>query len=414
MRRRGSRWAVLAIAAGAALAACSSPGGSSAGSAGGSGSSGSKVIKFGVMYDVTGPASSGEATLLKGVDAYMERVNADGGVDGYKLQYVVADTTSTPTGALTAAQKLVQQDGVSAIVENSAVFYGAEPYLLQAGIPVVGSALDSTIWANPKYTNLFAATGVIDERYMEVPLGQFMKSQGVTKCGAVAYSGSVSSALSATGTVRACQHVGLQAGYVNTQVPFGSTNVGPIALAIKNSGVNGLYLPVVPSTALALVTALHQLGVNLKAALLPDAYGGDLLASKLGVELAQGMDFLSFGVPAEVHTPAAKQRAADLAKVGVTGVPTVAEQLGYLNMSAFVTGLKAAGPGASRAPFIKAMSQLGGFDGDGLLPYQVNFRNHDPSSVCLWIAQLNGNGFRVPAGEPVCGPLVKFTNQAAG
>ena len=53
--------------------------------------------------------------------------------------------TSTPTGALTAVQKLVQQDNVFAIVEDSSDFFGAEPYALQQGIPVVGSAIGPTL-----------------------------------------------------------------------------------------------------------------------------------------------------------------------------------------------------------------------------------------------------------------------------
>jgi branched-chain amino acid transport system substrate-binding protein len=55
------------------------------------------------------------------------RINAAGGVNGYKIKYILADTNSTPTGGLTAVQKLVQQDNVFAIVEDSSDFFGAEP-----------------------------------------------------------------------------------------------------------------------------------------------------------------------------------------------------------------------------------------------------------------------------------------------
>src|SRR5262249_5911209 len=117
MRRRLSGSAVLVITACAALAAC----GSSAGSGGGSGGTSSGPIVIGVVSDLTGVASSGFVTDVKGVQAYLSRVNAAGGVNGRKIQYVVGDTTSTPTGALTAVQKLVQNNNVFAIVENSSV-----------------------------------------------------------------------------------------------------------------------------------------------------------------------------------------------------------------------------------------------------------------------------------------------------
>jgi branched-chain amino acid transport system substrate-binding protein len=409
MHRRLWGCAVLVAAACTALAACGSSGGSSSGSSAGTG--GSKTITIGFVTDLTGVASSGFLTSKQGIDAYLNRINAAGGVNGYKIKYVLGDTTSTPTGALTAVQKLVQQNNVFAIVENSSDFYGAEPWALQQGVPVVGSAIDGPYWADPKDTNLFAAAGVTNENYENVADGQFMKSQGVTKCASLGYSSSPSSSLSAAGFVKSCQAAGLKSGYLNTQVPFGSTDVGPIALAMKNAGVDGLFLPVDPNTAFALVGALHQLGANLKSILLATGYGGDLLASTATVQAAQGVEFSTIGAPAEANTPATKQRAADLAKVGVTTSPTFAEQEAYLTLSAFVAGLKAAGPNPTRQSFMQAMSGIKNFNAGGLLaPEQINFRNYAPTTGCLWVARLNGEKFSVVPGTPICSALVKFNS----
>ena len=410
MRRRLSGCAVLVVAACTALAACGSSGGSSSPSAGASKSTGgSKTITIGFVTDLTGVASSGFLTSKLGIDAYLNRINAAGGVNGYKIKYVLADDTSTPTGALTAVQKLVQQDNVFAIVENSSDFFGAEPYALAQGVPVVGSAIDGPYWGDPKDTNLFAAVGVTNEHYTTVAAGQFMKSQGVTKCASLGYASSPSSALAAAGFIKSCEMAGLKSGYLNTQFPFGSTNVGPIALAMKNAGIDGLYLPTVPSTSFALVVALHQLGVKLKASLLPTGYGGDLLASTAAVAVAQGVDFATIGAPAEANTPATQQRAADLAKVGVHGPPTFAEQEAYLALTAFVAGLKAAGASPTRQSFMAAMSKITNYDAGGLLaPEKIAFRNYTPANGCLWVAQLKGSKFFVMPGTPICSPEVKF------
>jgi branched-chain amino acid transport system substrate-binding protein len=261
MRRRLSGCAVLVVAACTAMAACGSSGGSSSPGSSSPGPSpaagGSKTITIGFVTDLTGVASSGFLTSKLGIDAYLNRVNAAGGVNGYKIKYILADDTSTPTGALTAVQKLVQQDNVFAIVENSSDFFGAEQYALAQGIPVVGSAIDGPYWGDPKDTNIFASVGVTNENYTTGAAGQFMKSQGATKCASLGYASSPSSALAAAGFIKSCQMAGLTSGYLNTQFPFGSTNVGPIALAMKNAGIDGLYLPTVPSTSFALVIALH-------------------------------------------------------------------------------------------------------------------------------------------------------------
>jgi hypothetical protein len=105
----------------------------------------------------------------------------------------------------------------------------------------------------------------------------------------------------------------------------------------------------------------------MKAILIPDAYGGDLLASKVATQVAQGIDFTSIGTPVESKTPAVNQMVAALAKVGVTGDPTVAEQFGYMDIAAFVAGLQA----------------------DGATPTR--------------------RAFHPVAGSPFCGPLVKVT-----
>jgi branched-chain amino acid transport system substrate-binding protein len=408
MRRQISACAVLLVAACTALAGCSSSG--SGASAGGASASGSKTITIGFVTDLTGVASSGYGTTKLGIEGYLNRINADGGVNGYKIKYILADTTSTPTGALAAVQGLVQQDHVFAIVENSSVFYGAEPYALQAGIPVVGSAIDGPIWSDPKNTNLFAVEGVNNTSYAQLAQGQFMKSQGVTSCAAIGYASSVSSQQSSLGFTKSCNAAGIKTGYINVQVPFGSTNMGPIALAMKSAGIDGLYLGVVPSTAFALVGALHQLGVNLKSVLLLTGYGGDLLSDPAAVEAAQGDDFDTIGAPAEANTPATKQRAADLAKVGVTGPPTFAEQFAYLTLTGFVAGLKAAGPNPTSKSFTTAMSQIKNFDADGLLaPEKINFRDYTPATGCLWVAKLAGKKFSVIPGTPICAGMLKFS-----
>src|SRR5215469_8036292 len=410
MRRRLYGGAALFVAACTALAACSSSGSSNTSSRTGPNASG-KTITIGFVTDLTGVASSGFLTSKLGIDAYLNHLNATGGVNGYKIKYILADDNSTPTGALTAVQKLVQQNNVFAIVEDSSAFFGAEPYALAQGIPVVGSAIDGPYWGDPKKTNIFSAAGPINEDYTNLGAGQFMKSQGVTKCASLGYAGSPSSGLAAEGFVKSCELAGLKSGYLNTQFPFGSTNVGPIALAMKAAGVDGLFLPTDPSTSFALVEALHLLGVNLKASLLPTGYGGDLLTSPAAITAGQGIEFETIGPPAEANTPATRQRAADLAAVGVTTDPTFAEQEDFLVLTAFVAGLRAAGANPTRQSFMAAMSRITNFNAEGLLaPSTVNFRNYTPGTGCTYVVTLKGSKFVLLPGMPLCGQNVKFTN----
>jgi branched-chain amino acid transport system substrate-binding protein len=403
----------LTAAALTTVTACSSSKSSSgtntAGGGGATTSSGS-TIKLGVIADLTGASSSGFLTAEKGVKAYVEGVNASGGINGQKLSYVMADTTSTAPGALTAAQRLVQRDKVFAVIMDSAQFYGAEPYLLKQGIPVVGGAFDGPEWTVKSNTNLFASIGVIDYTKVSSATGEYMKARGVTVCGSVGYAGSVTAQKSATGIEKSCVAAGLKDGYTNTQIPFGSTDVGAIALAIKAAGVDGMEVPVVPSTGFALAAALRQLGVKLKSFLLSTGYGGDLLASSAAVTAAQGFEFSSTGLPIEANTSATHKMAADLALAGVTGPPTFAEQEAYLAVSAFAAGLKAAGANPSQKSFMTALRGVKGFDADGLMaPGKVDFDDYAGAGAgagaagCIFAAQLEQKKFVVVPGTPICG-----------
>jgi branched-chain amino acid transport system substrate-binding protein len=394
----------------AAVAACSS--GSAGPSASGGGTAAPATIKLGLIADLTGPFSSSFTTSEKGIEAYVDKVNAAGGINGHKLSYVVADTTSTITGAQTAAQELVQRDGVFAVVDDSAAFSGAETYLLQQGIPAVGGAFDGPEWNDPKNTNLFASTGVTDYNSVNAAVGQFMKAQGVTVCGAVGYPNATAGP-SAVAVVKSCTADGLKDGYLNTQVPVGSTDVGAIALAIQKAGVNGIVLPVVVSTGFALLGALKQLGVKLKVAMLSTGYGGDLLASSAAVQAGQGYMFSSVGQPIEADTAATQQMAAALAKVGVTTTPTFAEQESYIATAAVAAGLKAAGPNVTQKSFETALRGIHNFNADGLLsPGEVNFSNYSQdaggagAAGCIFAATLEGKKFVPVSGTPMCGQAV--------
>jgi branched-chain amino acid transport system substrate-binding protein len=416
-RRTAIAMATAVVLATAGVAACSSSSPSSSAAGGGSTATGGttaapSVIKLGLITDLTGPFSSSFTSSEKGIEAYVDMVNADGGINGHKLSYVVADTTSTITGAQTAAQELVQRDGVFAVVDDSAAFSGAEPYLLQQGVPAIGGAFDGPEWNVASNTNLFASTGVTDYNTVNAAVGKFMKAQGVTVCGAVGYPNATAGP-SAVAVVKSCTAAGLKDGYLNTQIPVGSTDVGPIALAMQKAGVNGIVLPVVVSTGFALLGALKQLGVKLKVALLSTGYGGDLLASSAAVQAGQGYMFSSVGQPVEANTAATQQMTAALAKAGVTSTPTFAEQEAYIATAAVAAGLKAAGANVTQKSFMTALRGIHNFNADGLLsPGAVNFSNLNQdaggagAAGCIFAAQLEGTKFVPVTDTPMCGEAV--------
>ena len=90
-----------------------------------------------------------------------------------------------------------------------------------------------------------------------------MKQLGAKKVAAIGYGASPSSSETAKAVETfGADAVGLEGVYLNNTLEFGSTDVGPIVLGIKNSGADGVYLPLDSNTNFSIVQALQQNGVR--------------------------------------------------------------------------------------------------------------------------------------------------------
>jgi branched-chain amino acid transport system substrate-binding protein len=410
VRRSSLRLAAAASALALLSGACSSSShnASSAGSAGSSSGSG-KTYTVGVLTDLTGPGSVTGDTTLQGIKAGIGRAEQQ----GYHIKYVVADTGTSLTQAQTAAKKLVEEDHVFAIMQISVVGFAAAPYMTKVSVPVVGADVDGEEWLTSR--NMFSIFGYEDYTKVQTTYGMIFKQLGATTFGGIGYGIEPSSADVVKSAAASAQVAGLKVGYVNTQVPLGSTNMAPIALAMKSAGVDGIFPGVTTQSSFALVNALHQEGVNLKAGLMATGYGGDLTGGGQGAEqAAQGLYFTSGFEPVEMNTPATQTFESALhTYAGWNGDPTLSEYLGYLSIDGFVTGLKAAGANPTQSSFINAMLGITNYDGTGLWGgHTISFALSTRGTIagadnCVWITQYSGTTFHlVPNMTPICGQNV--------
>lgn len=397
MFSRRLRWTALGAVAVLAAAGC----GNSSKTGGGAG----HTFSVGLLSDITGPG--GSASSIQGVKAgivYAKR-------QGYNIRMYVGDTTTSPGGTLAAAQKLVQQDHVDVVISISALAFTAESYLESQHVPVVGVAEDGPEWQ--KLDNWFSVYGAVHPNEVTTFTGKFLQMEGATSLGAVGYGISPSSSEAAETAAQSARDAGLKVGYLNANFPYGSTNVAPEVIAMKNNGVDSLIATTVPNTALALVSGLHQAGVNLKASLLATGYGGDILTAGAGaIQAAQGVDFEVTFEPVEVHDAATQQFQSDLRAVGVTLDPTYYEYAGYLSVGLFVKGLQRAGAHPTASSITSGLQSIHDWDALGLYggrTLDINNRVQTPltpGGACVWIVKLEGSSFQlIPGAEPVCGTV---------
>lgn len=112
--RHGRLWRVLVAAVAIPAALVAGCGGDESSSGGGGG--GSSTLKIGELATLTGGGAVYAAIGTKGTKLAIDDINAAGGIKAgdktIKLEYTGADDKSDPTAAVTAAQKLINSEGV--------------------------------------------------------------------------------------------------------------------------------------------------------------------------------------------------------------------------------------------------------------------------------------------------------------
>jgi branched-chain amino acid transport system substrate-binding protein len=100
-----------------------------------SASGGSKTVKIGVLLSETGPAAAQGEVHRRGVELILDRVNADGGVNGKKVEAVFADDESSPDRAVELARDLASDDVVAIVGPSIAATCGpVQPLIEREGV----------------------------------------------------------------------------------------------------------------------------------------------------------------------------------------------------------------------------------------------------------------------------------------
>jgi branched-chain amino acid transport system substrate-binding protein len=108
-------------------------------------------IKIGNIMPYSGPASA-YGVIGKTEEAYFKKINAEGGINGRKINFVSYDDTYSPPKTVEQARKLVESDEVLFIFNplgtppNSAI----QKYMNTKKVPQLFVATGATKWNDPK------------------------------------------------------------------------------------------------------------------------------------------------------------------------------------------------------------------------------------------------------------------------
>lgn len=139
-------------------------------------------IRIGSVLSVTGPAAFLGDPELKTLQTYVDKINAEGGVLGRKLELVHYDDGSESNKANSFAKRLIESDNVDLIIGGTTtggtmamvplVEKAGIPFISLAGAVVVIEPVKKWVFKTP-HTDRMAAEKVFED----------MKKRGITKVG---------------------------------------------------------------------------------------------------------------------------------------------------------------------------------------------------------------------------------------
>lgn len=264
-------------------------------------------IRIGSFLSVTGPASFLGDPEQKTLEMQVEKINAEGGVLGRKLQLTVYDDAGDAEKARTFAKRLLEQDKVDVIVGGSTTgtTMAAVPLAEAAGVPFVSLA-GAVVIIEPVKKWVFKTPHT--DRMACDKIFVDMKARGFTKVALISGSGGFDKSMRGECLKVAPNH-GMQIvadetyGAADTDMTAQLTKLkGSGAQAVLNAGFG---------QGPAIVTRNHkQVGVGLPL------YQSHGVASKEYIKLS--------GDAAEgVRLPAAALLVADLLPAGDAQKPVV-------------------------------------------------------------------------------------------
>ena len=329
-----------------------------------------------------------------------------GAIGGREIVLETADDGTEVNTAMSAARRLVEEQGVFGVMVASTVAAGFAEYLHDEGVPVAGYNVNPE-WG--MYDNMFGGLGSnAPGPVVTSTVGDFLVDQGVTKLAVLAYS-TIGTQTAAEQGAKSFEAAGGEVVLLSVDAPVSNVEWTAEAGEVAASGADGVFLPMPTPSAVPAYAAIRQAGVDPKVALLPAGYSPATIeqAGEAAEGLVFSLNFVPFEQPVEGH-----QRILDALEKYAPDAPRSAETVaGYLGADVFIRGIEEGGADCpDRAAFIEKLRQVDDYDAEGVLNPPIDFEESfaQPLLRCLHFVKVEDGEF-VPLtdGKALCGETVE-------
>lgn len=361
-----------------------------------------QTIKIGILGSLTGPAAIWGTGNLAGATLAFEKVNAEGGIHGRKIEIVsIDDETSAPKG-MAAFSRLVESEEVFAVVgpTSSAVGVPLLGQLAQSEVPVFISIFSSPSMTEPPVRNIFRS-GVINDRMQGRAIAKYLVEGGSQRIAILRQSDEygVNGGKSVEEKLRE-----LGAEPVATEIfNAADTDFSSQILRIRSADPDAIVIYGYPAAGAILTRQIRDLGLDAKivgsSASANANYPAMVGPAAAGVELVSNLVILPEHdvEPMISFRNEFRERFPDLARQDRPGLSDI---LGYGGGLTFIEGLRRAGPDLTRDGFIAALETLDGYDNGITVPTYFNEERRE-GNTAIYILKIQDDLSRVVDPTPI-------------
>lgn len=330
----------------------------------------SDTVVFGQSTSLTGPLAELGIDTSTASKAYFDYVNAQGGVNGRKIQLISMDDAYNTERALANVKSLIEKDNVFALFNvlgtpsNIAVL----PLLDKYNIPHVAPYSGSIAMRKPHNRLVFNVRASYHDEAEQIV--DHLGVRGITKVGIVyqnnpfgkdGYDGVVNSLAKRK-----------QKLHVQTTIENDSSDASKAASTLAAAQPQAIIMITAGKPSVEFIKAYNKLAVGMQFFALSvmgtqtsvNALGKD----GVGVVVSQAAPF-----PFTITSGIVKEYLHVMAKMGVKTKSFISME-GFINAKVAVEGLRRAGRELTREHYINGLESIGKWDLDG---YLINLTKND-------------------------------------
>ncbi|MEZ3159338.1 ABC transporter substrate-binding protein [Microbacterium sp. BWT-B31] len=238
--------AAMAAAAALALAGCAND----------AGAEGSPIV-VGSVNTISGAATFPEAS--RAAQAVFDKFNADGGLDGRKIEYKVLDDKGDPAAATASARELVGSDEAVAMVGSASLIeceLNADYYAQEGILSIPGIGVDTGCFNSPNISP--ANVGPYSDLTLTLMYGsEVLDIDDI--CILLEIAGSTRATYQA-GIDRWSKITGKEPLYLDDTVPFGTSDYTPYIVKARQAGCQAVAVNGTEPDAIGQVKAANAQG----------------------------------------------------------------------------------------------------------------------------------------------------------